>query len=282
MTTRRTARIGIAQWRPEPGRSLSNAATAGRLVAALAARGADLVVLPELWPSGYDARTLAADAGAAAEPLDGPRDRLLRDLAREHRLWLFAGSVPERAEGVLFNTAPVYAPDGERVAAHRKVHLYPTTGEAAVFAAGATATVVATPWGPVGLSICFDGDHPGYARALRSRGARVVVSISAYETGAARWWDLLYPAQALANGQWWLMANQCGGAGPSGLLGGSRVMAPDGRTVAEAPRATTGTAPAPAPEEHLLVADLDLAAGIEAADRDAAPLWEGARPEVYA
>ncbi|GAA2876160.1 carbon-nitrogen hydrolase family protein [Nonomuraea rubra] len=279
MSACRTTRIGIAQWRPEPGRPAANEATAGRLVAALSAQGADLVVLPELWPSGYGARTLAADAETAAEPLDGPRDRLLRDLAREHGLWLFAGSVPERAGGTLYNTAPVYAPDGERVAAHRKAHLYPTTGEAAVFAAGGTATVIGTPWGPVGLGICFDGDHPGYARALRSRGARVVVSVSAYETGAERWWDLLYPAQALANGQWWIMANQCGGAGPSGLLGASRVIAPDGRIVAEAPRVTAGQGPVP--EEHLLVADLDLAAGIAAADRDAAPLWEGARPEVY-
>jgi hypothetical protein len=46
----------------------------------------------------------------------------------------------------------------------------------------------------------------------------------------------LYPANALANGQWWLMANQCGGDGPNALLGRSRIIAPDGAVIAEAPR----------------------------------------------
>lgn len=270
-------RVGIVQWHPSPGQAGVNEATAVRLVAAVADQGAQIVVLPELWPSGYDARTLGSDVESAAEPLDGPRDELLRGLARDHGVWLFAGTVPERDGKLMFNTAPVYSPAGERVAAHRKVHLYPTTGERDVFAAGEVATVLGTPWGLVGISVCFDGDHPGYARALRDRGARVVVSMSAYETGAAHWWDLLHPAQALANGQWWLMANQSGGDGPAGLLGGSRVIAPDGRVAAVASRAAERPS-----QEELLVAALDLAAGIAAADQDAAPLWEGARPEVYA
>ena len=270
------ARVGIAQWHPEPGRPAENLRTATRLVAALAEQDAQLVVLPELWPSGYDATTLAADVEAAAEPLDGPRDARLRELASRHGLWLFAGSVPERAADAVYNTAPAYSPDGDRVAAHRKVHLYPTTGEAEVFAAGQAVTVVGTPWGPVGMSTCFDGDHPGYARALRDRGARIVVSMSAYETAAAHWWDLLHPAQALANGQWWLMANQVGGTRGRDPFGGSRVIDPGGRIAAAAPRGHDG-----AGDEHLLLADLDLAAGIAAADLSSAPLWEGARPELY-
>jgi predicted amidohydrolase len=129
---------------------------------------------------------------------------------RARRAWLFAGSVPEAHDGVLFNTAPVYAPSGELVAAHRKVHLY--TGEDAVFAAGDEGTVVdAGPLGRVGVSICFDGDLSGCSRALRERGARVVVSMSAYEVAAERWWDLLHPAQALAHGQWWLMPTSAAG-----------------------------------------------------------------------
>ncbi|TDD71264.1 carbon-nitrogen hydrolase family protein [Jiangella aurantiaca] len=270
------ARVGIAQWHPAPGRPTENLRTATRLVAALAEQGAQLVILPELWPSGYDVRTLAADVEAAAEPLDGPRDARLRDLASRHRLWLFAGSVPEQAADAVYNTSPVYSPDGDRVATHRKVHLYPTTGEAKLFAAGGTVTVVGTPWGRVGMSVCFDGDHPGYSRALRDRGARIVVSVSAYETDAAHWWDLLHPAQALASGQWWLMANQSGGTRGSDPLGGSRVLDPGGRVVAAAPRSGDG-----AGDEHLLLADLDLAAGIAAADRSSAPLWEGVRPELY-
>ena len=65
--------------------------------------------------------------------------------------------------------------------------------------------------GAVGLSVCFDGDHPAYARRLRDLGARIVIEPAAYETPAETWWDVLYPANALVNGQWWVMANQCGG-----------------------------------------------------------------------
>jgi predicted amidohydrolase len=192
-------------------------------------------------------------------------------------VWLFAGSVPELAGGAVFNTAPVYGPDGELRAAHRKAHLYTALGEDLVFTAGDEVTVVdAGPLGQVGVSICFDGDHFGYSRALRSRGARVVVSMSAYEVAAERWWDLLHPAQALAHGQWWLMANQCGGTGPTALLGRSRVIAPDGDVVAEAPRVGSDDGP------HHLVVDLDPAAGIDQWDRTSSLLWSAAREETYA
>jgi len=116
-------------------------------------------------------------------------------------------------------------------AAHRKVYLYAPMDEHKVFTAGSTPTVVHVDGiGQVGLSTCFDGDHPAYARQLRHMGARVVIEPCAYETAAESWWDVLYPANALANGQWWVMVNQCGGE----LLGKSRIIAPDGSITAEA------------------------------------------------
>lgn len=96
----------------------------------------------------------------------------------------------------------------------------------------------------------------------------MVVSASAYEVGAQSWWDILYPANALANGQWWVMTNQCGGEGRSALLGASRVIAPDGHIEVEGVRMQPdrdGT--------DLLVATLDLAAGIADADSQSAVLW---------
>jgi predicted amidohydrolase len=270
-----TTTVGIAQWHPtcgEPGRNLDTALTH---VESLAARGCNLVVLPELWPSGYDATTLAADAAVAAEPLDGERGRRLAAAAVQHDVWLFAGSVPEvDHDGRLFNTAVVYAPDGSLRARHRKVHLYTPLGEDAVFTAGSEPTVVGVDGiGIVGLSVCFDGDHPAYARALHDLGARVVISMSAYEAATESWWDILYPANALANGQWWLMANQCGGSGPNALLGGSRIIAPDGAVIAEAPR-WDGSGD----ETHLLVATLDLGTAVAAAERAAGALWAQSGP----
>ncbi|MET0700229.1 MAG: carbon-nitrogen hydrolase family protein [Mycobacterium sp.] len=268
-----TTTVGVAQWHPvcgDPGRNLAAALT---YIRSLAAQGCDLIVLPELWASGYDSASLAHDAAVAAEPLDGERGRQLAEAAAEHRVWLFAGSVPELTQdGRLFNTAAVYAPDGSLRARHRKVYLYTPLGEDAVFTAGAGPTVVEVDGiGTVGLSVCFDGDHPEYARALHNLGARVVISMSAYEVATESWWDVLYPANALANGQWWVMANQCGGVGPNALLGHSRIISPDGASVAEAPRwGEVGG------EASLLVATLDLAAGVAAAEHHAGALWAAA------
>ena len=275
-----SVRVGIAQCHAEPGAAAANLDAALACIAVLADRGCQVVVLPELWPCGYDPGRLAADAVGCAEPLDGPRGRALAAAARSAGVWLFAGSVPEQAGGRLHNTAPVYGPDGELRATHRKMHLYTALGEDRVFDPGHEVTVVeAGPLGLVGLSICFDGDHSGYSRALRDRGARVVVSVSAYEVAAARWWDLLHPAQALAHGQWWLMANQCGGTGRNALLGGSRVLHPDGSVVAEAPRLPLDGTPG---EPALLSADIDVAAALAEWDETSSLLWTGARHDDYA
>jgi predicted amidohydrolase len=249
--------IGIAQWRAQCGAPERNLHDALDLIEEMAGRGCDLLVLPELWPCGYDPATLQHDAAAAAERHDGPRGEALATAARRHGVWLFAGTVPERDGDDLYNTALVYAPDGTLRATHRKAHLYTPLGEDDVFSPGVEATTVMLDGiGTVGISTCFDGDHPAYARQLLARGARIVVAPCAYETGAESWWELLYPANALINGQWWLMANQSGGD----LLGRSRVIAPDGSTRAEASRVGDGT------EREILVLRADLMSEIARAD----------------
>jgi predicted amidohydrolase len=146
-----------------------------------------------------------------------------------------AGSFPELDGGQLYNTAVVYGPAGELLLSHRKAYLYGAEPEAFCPGGAVTAGHVAGI-GRVGLCVCFDGDFPETARALRAAGADIVLHPSAYEAGAESWWDTIYPAQALCNGQWWISANQHGGAGADRMLGGSRIIAPDGRTVAAAPR----------------------------------------------
>lgn len=256
--------IGIAQWLARCGEPDRNLEDALRHVAELADRGCELIVLPELWPCGYDPGTVADDACTAAEPLDGARGRALAEAAHSRGVWLFAGTVPELAADRIYNTAPCYGPDGRLVGAHRKVHLYTPLNEDKAFSAGERATVVEIDGiGTVGLSTCFDGDHPAYARALHDAGARVVIAPCAYEVAAESWWDILYPANALVNGQWWIMANQCGGD----LFGGSQIIAPDGSIVAQAARIGNSVG------AELLVATVDLAAGIRAAEIAAGALW---------
>lgn len=266
-------RVGLAQWRSIPGAPAENLGTATKLVERAADAGCRLVVLPELWACGYAPATLKRDAHAAAEPLEGARGRALSSLARRHDLWLLAGSVPEADTGHVYNTAAFYDPDGRLTARHRKFALYAPGGEPDVFAPGTGPTVADTAeLGRVGLVVCFDGDFPETARALRTAGARLVIEPAAYEFAAETWWERLYPGHALANGQWWLLANQAGGDANSGCFGRSRVLSPSGEVVAEAIRARPGTTPDP----ELLVVDLPLGAdapdGVLFADRPVNPV----------
>jgi predicted amidohydrolase len=271
--------IGIAQWLPRPGDPAGNLATALELVAELGRRRCDLILLPELWPSGYSPKTLAGDVAASAEPLDGQRTAALAAGAAAAGAWLAAGSVPERDGADVYNTALLFGRDGELRAVHRKAHLYAPLGEDEVFSAGQRLTVCPTEdFGMLGLPVCFDGDFPETARALRLAGARVVVQASAYEVEAESWWDGLYPARALENGQWWVMSNQCGKTPSGTLLGGSQIISPSGRVVIRAVKAHELTGPA---EPALLVAGIALRDELAEADRMNSALWECRREELY-
>jgi predicted amidohydrolase len=171
-------------------------------------------------------------------------------------VYLAAGSVPELGpDGLIHDTALVLSAQGELVAWHRKAHLYPPTLEPSVFTPGDRLTTFDDPTlGTVGLVVGFDGDFPEVARALALRGARLVLAPCAYEVEGASAWDLLHPALALTNSQWWVQANQAGSHSTSTLLGSSRIIAPTGTVVEQASAAVPGRA---SPAE-LLVHRIDL------------------------
>jgi predicted amidohydrolase len=267
-----------AQWLPEPGQHEANLKSASYWIGRAADAGADLVVLPELWASGYNASTLGADVAAAAEPVPGPRSDVIAGLARQHEMWVFAGSVPELDGERAYNTALAFDRNGKLAARHRKAHLYGPTGEPAVFCAGGHLTSFAdAELGHVGLLVCFDGDFPEASLTLAARGVNLVILPSAYEWEARGYWDAYYPAAALASGQWWVMANQCGTTTSGTLLGASRVLSPAGRIAAEARRAEPGQTPEP----ELLLCRLEESPEDEEAREFAATLRRTCRPELY-
>ncbi len=270
--------VGAAQWLATPGDPRENMNVVLGLVDQASTRGVELLVLPELWSCGYDPETLGRDARADAEPLQGPRTERLAEAARRREMWLAAGSVPELADdGKLYDTALVFNPRGELVAWHRKAHLYPPTLEPSVFTPGDRLTTFDDPaLGRVGLVICFDGDFPEVARTLALRGARLVLAPAAYEVEGANAWDLLYPALALTNSQWWVQANQVGSHATSTLLGASRIVAPTGTVVAEASRAVPGSTS----RAELLVHRIDLQIA-QACEGIAGLLEDGRRPDLY-
>jgi predicted amidohydrolase len=267
----------VAQWLSAPGEPKQNLSVALGMMADAASRGVELLVLPELWSCGYDPDTLAEDARRDAEPRDGPRAACLAERARRHGLFV-AGSTPELGEdGSVHDTMLVFDPHGDLAAWHRKAHLYRPAREHAVFAPGHRVTTFDVPsLGRVGLVVGFEGDFPEVARSLALRGARLVLAACASQVEAAPAWDLLHPAYALANSQWWLEANQAGTHATSTLLGASRIIAPTGTVVASAPTAVPGR---PSPAE-LVVHRIDLHLA-HRRDGVGALLEEERRPALY-
>ncbi|MET8243329.1 carbon-nitrogen hydrolase family protein [Streptomyces sp. NPDC005202] len=188
-----------------------------------------LVVYPELHLCGVDASP-AADKQLrdAAEPLDGPRSRQLAELAGDLGVWLVPGSVCERGDGgELFNTAPVYSPDGRLAASYRKI--FPWRPHEP-YDPGDRFVVLDLPEaGRIGLSICYDAWFPEVARHLAWMGAEVIVN-PVMTTTADRAQELvLARANAIVNQVFVLSVNT---AGPVGT-GRSLVVDPEGRVRTE-------------------------------------------------
>ena len=134
-----------------------------------------LMVYPELHLCGTEAGRPTARLEDLAEPIDGPRDRELAALAGDLGLWLVPGSVFERSDGAVYNTLPVYAPSGRRVAAYRKIapwRPYETVRPGSDFVVFDMA-----PYGRVGLSICYDAWFPEIARHLAWMGADLILNV---------------------------------------------------------------------------------------------------------
>jgi predicted amidohydrolase len=198
----------------------------------------DVMVLPEMCLSPYDNESFRKNA------IEQHDDAFLRlsALARRHRTYLIAGSVPERDNDQLYNTTFVFDPEGAMVAKYRKIHrfaiTYPdgtTYDEADVLSAGEDLITVDTPWGTIGLMICFDIRFPMLAMRLRKQGARLFVVPAAFNTTTGpKHWHLTMRSRAVDN-QCFLVAcaPAVDGAGDYPYYGHSLVVDPDGSVLAD-------------------------------------------------
>jgi nitrilase len=193
-------------------RVADNLRTAARLVAEAAAQGAKLVVLPEYFPiigmtDGDKIKVREEDATTSS---GGPIQEFLAETARRHGIWLVGGSIPLAAAtpDKVLNSCVAYNPDGERVARYDKIHLFGFNkgaeryDEAATIEPGNRLVAFDTPFGRVGLSICYDLRFPELYRALSTTERPVdlfVVPAAFTETTGRAHWELLLRARAVEN-----------------------------------------------------------------------------------
>lgn len=182
----------------------SNLIEAERLIAIAANQGAKIVVLPEyfcIMGAKENDKVLARE-----KPNDGPIQRFLSRMAREHKIWLIGGTVPlvSNYPNKIRNSCLVYNDKGEQVARYDKIHLFGLDlgaehyHEENTIESGDTVVTVNTPYGKIGLSICYDLRFPELYRAMGEVDIIVVPSAFTETTGKAHW-ESLIRARAIEN-----------------------------------------------------------------------------------
>jgi nitrilase len=222
-----------------------NLSAAAALIAQAAEQGAELVVLPEYFCLIGQSD---GDKLAIQEPFgDGPIQRFLSSAARQHGVWLVAGTIPLSASEPdrVFNSSLAFDPQGNCVARYDKIHLFRFDNgrerydESRVLDRGATPTRFALPsrdghtW-QVGMSVCYDLRFPELYRGYAEQGADLLLVPAAFThtTGQAHW-EILLRARAIENLAF-VAASAQGGVHPNGrqTWGQSMLIDPWGQVLA--------------------------------------------------
>ena len=212
-----------------------------QLVREAAARGAQFIATPE------NTTLMAANADAklarSFPEADDPALPAFAALAGELKVWLSLGSIAIKLDAhKTANRSLLFAPDGRIAARYDKIHLFDVElaagesyRESATVAGGDQAVLARTPWGGIGLTVCYDMRFPALYRALAKAGAFAFTVPSAFTvpTGMAHW-HVLLRARAIENGAFVIAAAQGGAhAGGRSTYGHSLIVGPWGEVLAE-------------------------------------------------
>ena len=236
-------RVATGQAESVAGYVATNVATAVTLVEKAGDEGARVVVLPELFLTGYAPEVWTHEHSLS---LDDERLAPLSEAATRHGLVIVVGAAVRRALDESTLSVLVVDPDGVVTAPYDKQHLF--SDEARFFAPGDHGTTIAVDGWDLALGICYDGCFPEHAVAAAADGAVAYLCPAAYVVGSEHRRDVYYAARALDNGMYVVFSGLTGRCGEASFNGGSAVYDPEGR-----PGQRLG-------DEHLglVVADLDL------------------------
>ena len=225
-------RVAVAQFTAtlEPA---TNRETVAKLTAEAAVGGAELVVFPEAAARDFGQPT--EPLAPVAEPLDGPFAGALSRLASEHRTVIVAGMLEriESSSSHVYNTVVAVGPDGSRLGAYRKLHLFDAFGhrESARIRAGDGGTLTFSHGGHTfGVLTCYDLRFPELARQLVDRGADTLLLPAAWVQGPLKedHWTTLVRARAIESTCYVLGSGQVGNI----YCGRSLIVDPMGVTLA--------------------------------------------------
>jgi len=258
-----TCTIALAQMDLALGNIAQNFSMAQAQIYQAKARGADIVVLPELWSTASDLEHSLMRASS----LNGGMFARLAEIARENQIAI-VGSMLEMRDAQIYNTATMHDARGERVGVYRKLHLVPMFDEDKYLAAGYDAPVFESKHGKFALGICYDLRFPELWRHYALEGARIAFVPAEWPQQRIAHWRTLVPARAIENQMFMVACNRVGTSKGETFNGHSMIVDPWGETVVEGDD-----------RADLLIAqiDLDLVDDVRAR----VPVFKDRRADVY-
>ena len=255
--------ISLAQLDLKLGDPENNILKAQEAVIQASKQGAEIVLLPELWASGFD----LDHAREYASSLNEGWFARMRSLAVDFGIGV-GGSMIEEDQGELYNSFVLYDKTGNLLGSYRKIHLFQKLQEHIHFKGGEKVLVVDSPWGKIGLAICYDLRFPEIFRTCAVEGAELILLVAEWPRRRIEHWKILLQARAIENQCFIAAVNKAGTSQGAVLGGNSAVVNPMGKFL------TLG-----GENEELLQAafDLDEVSKI----REWMPVFDDRKPGIY-
>lgn len=263
MTPKKNLTIALAQIALPKGTPEENFQKGEEMIRNASISGADLILLPELWVSGYDLENCERYASKLGQ---GWFEKMAQ-LADKNQIYL-GGSLFEVEQDSYYNTFVFFDRDGKLVASYRKIHLFKLINEDKYLKGGRQLVSVDTSWGRMGLAICYDLRFPEIFRSYAVNDVELILIIAEWPQRRVVHWKQLLIARAIENQCFVAGVNKVGESAGERLGGGSSVINPMGEILVQGDE-----------EEELLFASMDLSEVQKA--RRWMPVLEDRNPDVY-
>lgn len=225
----------------------------------------DVIVLPEMWNTGY-----ALDQLDELADEDGKRTRnFLSAFAGEHDVNIVGGSCAVKQHGRFWNTAYDFDRNGQLINEYNKVHLFGLMQEDRYIAPGSSESSFEIDGVKCSCVICYDIRFPEWERKLMSGGAEILFVSAQWPDVRIRQWEILLRARAIENQAFVVAANRVGDAPDDHFNGHSLIIDPFGEVIADG---NSG-------KEEIITAELDLSLVKRA--RGSIPVFDDRRTELY-
>ncbi len=255
--------ISLAQMNIKLGDVRKNLNTMQQLAVEAGRRGSHLLVLPELWSTGY-----ALDQSKElANTLNTGMFTQVTTIAQQNKLSI-VGSILEKRGVEVTNSAAFFAPNGRMMGVYRKIHLFRLMDEDKWLQAGSAPLTIDLPWGNTGLAICYDLRFPELFRQYAVEGAKMIIISAEWPAVRVEHWRTLLQARAIENQCYIVATNAVEETGDTVFGGHSMIVDPWGKIVIEG-----GDSP------MLLTAEIELDLVDEVRQR--IPVFDDRRPDLY-